>query len=495
MQFIRRWWFVGALLGAPMVLLVVLRMATSLDVSWFSALGHLAIMTVVAGLALFVAGIAIEAGLRCAEPGVVWLAIGCATVGYLLLGHGLTTPGALGQPPNLWVGRLPYAAMAAIGFCLFVAGRSPRRNPNSWVGRNPVVALGIGVIPTISLVTVVALDPHALGGDTPFPHEEVVLRASSVAAVVLFLAVIRTHWRRWQLGRDLVQFAIVLSSASCIAAVGSFQLGRYSHMSWWNYHGYLLAGFGGTAYAVVRRGRERRTTTSVLSTAFADDPFDHIVEGYPEALRTLVRAVEVKDTYTHGHSERTAKVAVELGVRMGLAPDVLRVIARGAYLHDLGKIGISDEILNKPGALDEAERRVMESHPRLGYELASGAHSLKEALPVILHHHERVDGGGYPNGLRGREIPLEARVVAVADVWDALTSDRAYRRGWEPSRALAHIEAARGSHFDPKVVDAFVALAGEWGVALPVEPGVAEVAWDAAQTCHEVVEEGELVGV
>ena len=158
----------------------------------------------------------------------------------------------------------------------------------------------------------------------------------------------------------------------------------------------------------------------------------------------------MKDTYTHGHSERTAKVAVELGARMGLPADRLRVIARGAYLHDLGKIGISDEILNKPGALDAAERRIMETHPRLGYELASGAPTLREALPVILHHHERVDGGGYPEGLRGREIPLEARVVAVADVWDALTSDRAYRPGWEPARALAHIEAGRGTPLRPE---------------------------------------------
>ncbi len=495
MLFVRRWWFVGVLLVAPLALLGFLRSARDLDVSWFEPSSHLLLMTVVAGLAMIVAGMAVYAAVRTSEAGVVWLAIGCATVGLLLLGHGLVTPNAMGQPPNEWVGRLPYAAMAAIAFCLFLAGRSPRRNPNSWVGRHPVEALTIGVVPSAVLVTVVAIDPLALHGDALFPHEEGVLRAMSLAVVALFLLVIRTHWRRWHLGRDLVQFAIVLSSASCIAAVSSFQLGEFSRMSWWNYHGYLLAGFGGTVYAIVRRGRQRQTTAAVLSTAFAEDPFDHIVEGYPEALRTLVRAVEVKDTYTHGHSERTAKVAVELGVRMGLTPDRLRVIARGAYLHDLGKIGISDEILNKPGALDAAERRIMETHPRLGWELASGAPSLKEALPVILHHHERVDGGGYPEGLTGKQIPLEARVVAVADVWDALTSDRAYRPGWEPARALAHIEAGRGSHFDPKVVDAFVALAADWGIALPAEPGVAEEAWIAAQTCHEVVPEGELVGV
>jgi HD-GYP domain-containing protein (c-di-GMP phosphodiesterase class II) len=495
MQFIRRWWLIGLALLVPLALLAFLRSTEDLDVSWFSPSGHLVLMTVVAGFALFVAGTAIGAALRHAEPGVVWLAVGCGNVGVLLLGHGLVTPGAMGQPDNLWVGRLPYAAMAAISFCLFTAGRSPRRRPNTWVGRHPALTVVLGVLPAAFVVGTVTIDPLALRGDRPFPHEVGVLRGVSVTIVVLFLAVIRTHWRRWQLGRDIVQFAIALSSASCIAAVASFELGQFTRMSWWNYHGYLLAGFGGTAYAILRRGRQRRTSASVLSTAFADDPFDHIVEGYPEALRTLVKAVEVKDAYTHGHSERTAKVAVELGVRMGLPADRLRVIARGAYLHDLGKIGIADEILNKPGALEAHERQVMETHPRLGYELAAGSPALEEALPVILHHHERVDGAGYPDGLRGSQIPLEARVVAVADVWDALTSDRAYRPGWEPAEALAHIEAGRGSHFDPGVVDAFVALAADWGIALPSEPGVADEAWLAAQTCHEVAAEGELVGV
>ena len=150
---------------------------------------------------------------------------------------------------------------------------------------------------------------------------------------------------------------------------------------------------------------------------------------------------------------------------------------------------------NRLAKLTPEERAVIETHPRLGYELASAAPSLAEVLPVILHHHERFDGCGYPMGLRDAETPLEARVVAVADVWDALTTDRAYRKGWDAAHALAHIRAGSGTHFDPPIVDAFVALAAEWGVRLPDEPGRAEEAWIAAQTCHEVSKLGELVGV
>jgi HD-GYP domain-containing protein (c-di-GMP phosphodiesterase class II) len=224
----------------------------------------------------------------------------------------------------------------------------------------------------------------------------------------------------------------------------------------------------------------------VLQTVFVDDPFEHIVRGYPEALRQLVKAVEVKDAYTHGHSLRTAELAVELGLQMSLPPDRLRIIARGAYLHDLGKIAIPDQILNKPGSLTDEERKIVEMHPQHGYELASTAPSLHEVLPVILHHHERIDGKGYPAGLAGNAVPLEARVVAVADVWDALTSDRAYRPGWEPAQALAHIESGRGTHFDPLVVDALVRVTLNRGVPISSEPGIAEEAWSAAQTCHEI---------
>ena len=224
-----------------------------------------------------------------------------------------------------------------------------------------------------------------------------------------------------------MQFALVLASGMSIGAVLSMEHGRFAQVSWWDYHAYLFAGFGAAVYAVIVRGRRQNVVAGVLEDVFADDPFAHIVRGYPEALSTLVKAVEVKDAYTHGHSERTAVLAVELGLQMSLPSDRLRVIAHGAYLHDLGKIAIPDQILNKPGALTADERKVVETHPQLGYELASTAPSLREVLPVILHHHERLDGMGYPAGLIGAAIPLEARVVAVADVWDALTSDRAYR--------------------------------------------------------------------
>lgn len=483
---LRRWLVVVVLLAAPTGFLVFLRSLPGFDVRWFSPDGHLIVVSAIAACALFVAAVAVVSATQTPQPGVVWLGLGCSMVGLFMVGHGLTTPGALHQPMNMWVARLPYAAMAGFAACLFVAGGSQEQRRNRWVSRHPLATVMVPMLPSSIFVAAVVEDPSRFHGNAPVAHENVYFAALSTLVICCLLVVMWRHGRRWHLGKDPIQLALVLAAAMSVAAVLSFEHGKFTKLSWWDYHAYLLAGFGAAVYAVIVRGRRQRAITGVLADTFVDDPFAHIVRGYPEALSMLVKAVEVKDAYTHGHSLRTAELAVELGLQMALPPDRLRVIARGAYLHDLGKIAIPDHILNKPGALTDEERKIVETHPQHGYELAATAPSLHECLPVILHHHERFDGKGYPAGLAGHDVPLEARVVAVADVWDALTSDRAYRSGWAPAQALAHIEAGRGTHFDSVVVDALVRVVLNRGLELSHEPGVAEEAWSAAQTCHEI---------
>jgi hypothetical protein len=485
---LRRWAIVAGLVVGPVAVLFLLRVFPTFDLAGFSPYSHLVAVSAIAGCALLAAVAALITAGRSGQPNVIWLGTGCVAVGLCMLGHGLTTPGVLGNPGNPWVGRLPYLAMLLFAVCLFAAGRPPTAGINRLVRRSPMIAIVVPTTMLAALVTYVTIDPLVLGDGAAYAWEENTYDFASAAAIVLLLLVIHTHWHRWHLGYDIFQFAIVLSASAAIAALLAFEHGRFGHVSWWDYHGYLLAGFGGAVYAVYRRRGDERSLTEVLNAAFVEDPFQHIVSGYPEALRSLVRAVEIKDTYTHGHSQRTARLSVELGLAMGLAPDQLRVIARGAYLHDVGKIAIPDEILNKPDKLTPAEWKVIQTHPQLGYQLASAAPCLHEALPVILHHHERVDGHGYPVGLAGETIPLEARVVAVADVWDALTSDRAYRRGWSPDMALAHIRDGAGTHFEPRVVAALIGLVASWGIDDSYCEGAASVAWSAAETCHEIDE-------
>lgn len=174
---------------------------------------------------------------------------------------------------------------------------------------------------------------------------------------------------------------------------------------------------------------------------------------------SIARAVEARDQDTGDHCGRLAQLGVRLGERLGLDVDQLTALRRGAYLHDLGKIGVPDAVLLKPGRLTEDEWRIMRRHVEIGVEICSPLASLRPVVPLIRHHHERFDGSGYPDGLSGKEIPLLARVFQVVDVFDALSSDRCYRAALPVDEALAVLEeeTAKGS-WDPEVVAAFTNL-------------------------------------
>jgi len=154
---------------------------------------------------------------------------------------------------------------------------------------------------------------------------------------------------------------------------------------------------------------------------------------YFETIAALAMAVEAKDTYSRGHSERVGKYALVIGKSIGLKEEELNILYDAARLHDIGKIGISDSILNKPGRLSVEERKIIEKHPEIGEKIVQPLKTFRRLLPLIRHHHEFLDGSGYPDGLRGEEIPLAVRILTVADIYDALTTDRPYRKalGWE----------------------------------------------------------------
>jgi putative nucleotidyltransferase with HDIG domain len=165
-------------------------------------------------------------------------------------------------------------------------------------------------------------------------------------------------------------------------------------------------------------------------------------------------ALDARDRETEGHSTRVSKLAWMLGEELGLTIQPLKALERGALLHDIGKIGISDDILHKSGALTEDEWRIMRIHPDIGARIVEGIPFLQDTLPVIRYHHERWDGSGYPSGLKGEEIPLYARIFAVADVFDALTSSRTYRNKSSPEEALEYMREQAGCLFDPVIVEA-----------------------------------------
>jgi putative nucleotidyltransferase with HDIG domain len=178
---------------------------------------------------------------------------------------------------------------------------------------------------------------------------------------------------------------------------------------------------------------------------------------YLGAVRALAAALDARDPYTAGHSERVSILAVAMGEELKLDPEAKETLRLGALLHDIGKIGVPDEVLRKSGALSVAEFEAIKTHPSAGARILRSIPFLAPHIPIVELHHERPDGLGYPYGLRGDDIPLAARIVHVADAFDAMTSARAYRAGRMPVEAIAELRRCVGSDFDGRSVEALVA--------------------------------------
>ncbi|HLM62343.1 MAG TPA: HD domain-containing phosphohydrolase [Pyrinomonadaceae bacterium] len=195
--------------------------------------------------------------------------------------------------------------------------------------------------------------------------------------------------------------------------------------------------------------------------AEVDKALEEVENSYRTTLKALVQALETRDFETHGHSERVVTFSLRLGHELGLDKDALRNLELGALLHDIGKIGVPDAILRKPAALNEDEWNKMKLHPQHGQKILRNITFLKGAAQLVAQHHEKWDGSGYPYGLRGEDIDLSARIFAVADAFDAMVSDRVYRKGRPYRDAVAELEKHAGTQFDPLVVEAFKNIPAE----------------------------------
>jgi HD-GYP domain-containing protein (c-di-GMP phosphodiesterase class II) len=184
--------------------------------------------------------------------------------------------------------------------------------------------------------------------------------------------------------------------------------------------------------------------------------FENLQESFLSTVRSLAQAVDAKDSYTAGHSSRVTQYSVLIAEELKCSDDEIRNLRMSGLLHDVGKIGIRDSVLSKPGQLDDEEFAVMKSHPSVGAGILKPVRQLKEVIPGVLNHHERFDGRGYPGGLKGEEIPLAGRIIGVADAFDAMTSDRVYRPRLSDEVALAELKKHSGTQFDSRIVKAFL---------------------------------------
>lgn len=201
----------------------------------------------------------------------------------------------------------------------------------------------------------------------------------------------------------------------------------------------------------VEQMRTIKDINAKLEVAYAD-----LSDAYRGVVESLRLAVDAKDSYTKNHSDRVAYYSVLIGKKLGLSQEDLHILYDGGLFHDIGKIGIPDAILQKPGKLTDEEYDDIKNHPSIGAKIIAPAKIFTNIIPMVKYHHERFDGKGYPCSLKGEDIPLFARIVCVADSFDAMTSDRAYRPRFTLYKALEELENCKGAQFDPRIVDAFI---------------------------------------
>ncbi|OGV63178.1 MAG: hypothetical protein A3K19_01045 [Lentisphaerae bacterium RIFOXYB12_FULL_65_16] len=274
---------------------------------------------------------------------------------------------------------------------------------------------------------------------------------------------------------------VITGFASSETTVSAMRAGAYDLVAKpFNIHELkiILGRAVGTRYLVRQLAAYHLHTEELLreKTKALHDVVDRLRASYFRTMEAIVRLLDIHETSTAAHSRRVSEVTVLLASRMGLhSPAELEVIRFGALLHDIGKLGVPDAIINKPAALTDSEREVVRAHPELGYQMLRSIPGMEDIAQMVYSHHERYDGTGYPRGLRGDQTCMGARIFAVVDAYDALRHDRCYRTAQTPEKVLCEIKAGRGTQFDPAVVDAFLEHFQELEVTCLREEGT----WEA----------------
>lgn len=442
--------------AVPLAVYAWLRRAATLDMELGTPQGHFRLVTAVSALAAVLAFTVGLTGIRARNHQVLFLALAFTSLAGMFTLHGLATPGMLLHP-----GHAVSQVAAELSF-LFTAGWLYLSSlPSDHRGLRRLQRRPHGVLAAWLAVLALAV---AVGLRHPETLERLALdrppyRWAAAALVVgLCAQVARRYWNSYRYARFPLQGAMALAAGWLAVGQWIAVTGTPWRLSWWLYHVLLLLSAGALVWGWVRQYGTGVPAGAALRDPFAADPVELVMAGISPSVRALVVATEARDPHTAGHSLRVAVGAVLLGRALGLPPEQLRALAQAGVVHDVGKIEIPDHILNKPGPLTPEERRVVERHPVRGYEMCRRLGFAPEELQAIRHHHERWDGSGYPDGLRGEEIPLPARILAVVDVFDALTSERSYRPAWTHEQARQYVLAQAGHHFDPRCARAWAEL-------------------------------------
>ena len=447
----------GACAAVPVALMIAIGGVHVMPPMWvhFYGVGVSAAVATAAAVALT------TVGAREGDSRTVIVGGGFALMASLLAVHGLATPGVLVGPNGL-IALTGAATLPVGGVVLALAALPPFAGPRA-VPRVLAVESVIGVaIVTLSVIGAAVPDSVPSLPDARSPAAVAMFAVGLSVYGALSVRAMHTFVLTRRFADLAVVFGIVLLAT---ALYGALFLEFYD-LGWWLGHLFELLGVlvvGGSLVYDLRRGGRSRALVGDLRAA-------DLVASEEAFLGARVRALMVrlaeKDVSTEEHTRRVARLAVELGEELGLSPARLRDLATGGLLHDIGKLSLSTAILQKPAALDDDEYEQVKLHPERGRDLLNELGGFADSVTrLVLDHHERLDGSGYPRGIGGDELDLATRILAVCDVYDALVSDRVYRRAWSRDEALALLHREAGTAFDPRCVAAL-----ERVVAVDPEP-------------------------
>ena len=410
----------------------------------FYGVGFTAVAATAAAVALTIAGA------RRSDARTVLAGTAFSAMAALLALHGLATPGMIVG----WNGLVAFTggATLVVGAAVLALAALPAANRPGSV--RPLLVLQATLLLAVALVGLIGMLRPQLVPSVPEAGSPLALALLAVGlALFVFLEVRAIN--TYLLTRRRADLLVVVGlSFLATALVGALVL-NYMQLGWWLGHAFELLGILMVGIPIAVDLRRAQPSRSLTGGPRAGE-LVHAEHAFLGArVRALTLRLAEKDEYTEGHTRRVALRAVLVGEELGLAPNRLRMLATGGLLHDIGKLSVPDEILKKPGSLDEDEFAVIKKHPEWGHKLLGELGGFSDGVRrLVLDHHERLDGNGYPNGRVAAELDIETRILTVCDVYDALLSVRVYRDAWTHDRAMALLHEQAGSAFDAACVRA-----------------------------------------
>ena len=458
-----RWAPAAMLVAAPALAFTGLQLdrATDARLTLAAPEGHFYIVSAAALFAAIGGLIAALAVLRSSNLRVLLLSLSFLSMALIFMIHGLSTPGFLVD------GRFYGVTGFSARLSLLVAAAFLAASAVDWpqeaarrVLRWKLAMLATWAAGIVSYGALALFDPEAL--PPAITTHEAVRTGAAIAVMCFGTFAAARYFRGFRRSELPLYGAVATGSVLLVEAQLSMHLATVWQATFWLYHVQLILAFGAVLWGVGTEYLRGNGPIVAIERLGMSDPLQQIRAGYAGPIRSLAAALEARDGYTIGHSERVAALAVMIGQQLGLSAGRLRALAQGSLLHDVGKIGVPDNILHKAGGLTDEEFALIKEHPARGDVLLSSARGQRVERTIVRHHHERIDGTGYPDGLAGEAIPLEARIAAVADVYDALRSTRSYRESWTREAAIELIDAETGTHFDARCVEAFTSVVDRW---------------------------------